>query len=537
MEVKSIDNNLSIGFFRSFKKFPGRPALDVNNEVYTYEQLALMAGSLSRKIKDVKRESEKLVVLFAHRSPVAYAGVLGILGAGCGYVPLNPEFPTQRTLKVINLAKTELMIVSRECRQAFEELLKLIDRRMIFILVEIDGSDKYIKNYPAHQFIIVNGLQKNNGEIPAIEPVKKDDIAYLLFTSGSTGDPKGVPVSHHNVRSYVEFITKRYDLNEHDRCSQMHDMTFDFSIHDLYPTWERGACLCVATKGDKLFPVSFIQKKRLTSWASVPSIGVIIDKYGRLEPGIFPELRYSFFCGEALYMSTAEKWQRAAANSKIVNLYGPTETTMAISYYDWDSVKSPHECINGIVPIGKIFDGQIGRVIRENRETAGINEPGELCLSGSQVTKGYWNNPTMTKSQYVTFPDSGDTLWYRTGDLVQMGEDGCLYYLGRIDNQVQILGNRVELGEIDKVLRDATRAELAVSIPWPVREGNAHGVVAFVCGSKERDEKGVLEYCRNKLPKYMVPTKINFIDEMPLNANGKIDRLKLNDLLEKDDYV
>ncbi|MCK5179355.1 MAG: AMP-binding protein, partial [Candidatus Omnitrophica bacterium] len=363
----------------------------------------------------------------------------------------------------------------------------------------------------------------------------KDDIAYLLFTSGSTGEPKGVPVSHQNVRSYVEFLTKRYDLNENDRCSQMHDMTFDFSVHDIYPTWEAGACLYVATKQDKLFPVSYIQKNKLTSWASVPSIGVIIDKYGRLEPGAFPDLRYSFFCGEALYLSTAEKWQAAANNSKIVNLYGPTEATMAIAYYDWDSQTSPSECLNGIVPIGKVFDGQEGRVVRENQHEASVDEAGELYLRGSQVTKGYWNNPEKTATQYVTLPDTGDTLWYRTGDLVREDNDRCMYYLGRIDNQVQILGNRVELGEIDKILREISDSEHAVSVPWPVSGGNASGLVAFISTGKTLDENSVLEFCRSKLPKYMVPMNVCFVDRMPLNANGKVDRIQLNQLLEKHD--
>ena len=532
METKSSENNLSIGFQRSVEKFPGRPALDVNNELYTYEELCRMAGCLSRRIKDIEQEMDQLIALFAYRSPVAYAGVLGILGVGCGYVPLHPELPTERNFKVLDLAKTNLMIVSRECRQSFDELLTLINRKMIFILVNIDETDKYAKDYSIHRFIIVNNLLKEDVEKQDIEPVKKDDIAYLLFTSGSTGEPKGVPVSHNNARSYIEFVSNRYEVNEFDRVSQMHDMTFDNSIHDIFLAWEIGACLCVVKKEDKFFPVSFIQKKEISLWFSVPSVAGMIDKYGRLEPEAFPSLRYSFFAGEALYMSIAEKWQAAARNSKLVNTYGPTETTITISYYDWDSKKSPSDCENGIVPLGKIFEGQQGRVIREDRSESGIGEAGELCLSGSQVTKGYWNNPEKTAAQYITFPDTGDTLWYRSGDFVRMDENGCLHYLGRIDNQIKIQGNRVELGAIDKILREASDVNLAVAVPLLVSAGNASAVVAFISSVKELNEKVVLEYCRKKLPKYMSPTKVYFIDDMPLNVNGKIDRLKLQKLLE-----
>jgi amino acid adenylation domain-containing protein len=527
--VKNSINNLSIGFLQSSRKFPEREALVVDNFVFTYRQLSQMAALFKKVICTSRVKDEKLIGVFAYRKPAAYAGVLAILASGCGYVPLNPELPTERSLKALNLSRISTVIVSLECKSAFDELLKSIKIKMLFVLVGMDVNS-YINEYPMHHFIGIDDLSSGKEELE-IEPVSKDDIAYLLFTSGSTGDPKGVPVSHHNVRSYVEFITGRYDINEHDRCSQMHDMTFDFSIHDIYPTWEKGACLCVASKQDKLLPVNYIQRNKISLWACVPSIVVLIEKYGRLQPNIFPDIRLTFFCGEALYATVAEKWQSAASASKIVNLYGPTETTMAISYYEWDQTISLSQSINGIVPIGHIFAGQKARVILDNGQIAKEGEVGELCLSGSQVTKGYWNNPNQTAAQYVHFADTGDTLWYKTGDLVQKDIQGCFYYMGRVDNQIKVLGNRVELGEIEKILREASGVELAVCIPWPVNQGNADGLIAFVCESKTSD-KQILEYCREKLPKYMVPTAIYFIKDMPMNNNGKIDRLQLKELMK-----
>lgn len=532
MPVKDSNHNLSAGFQRSARKFAERPALDVGNGVYTYAQLAGMASGLAQKIRSDAKPAEKLAALLAYRSPAAFAGVLAILACGRGYVPLHPEFPAERNLRVLELAGTGIMIVSAECQSAFDELIKRIDGAMTFILVELEQADRYAQAYPRHRFIVLEDLTGKAAALE-VEPVAKDDIAYLLFTSGSTGEPKGVPVSHHNARSYVEFVTGRYEIDENDRVSQMHDMTFDNSIHDIYVAWEIGACLCVPAKQDKLLPVSFIQKKKITLWFSVPSVAGIIDQYGRLEPGIFPSLRYSFFAGEALYAGIAQKWQKAAPNGKLVNTYGPTETTVTITYYDWDGVLSPPQCLNGIVPLGRIYDGNKGRVLREDGRQAAPGEPGELCLSGSQVTKEYWNNPAQTKAHYVKFADTGDVIWYKSGDLVREGEDGCLYYLGRIDNQVKIQGNRVELGAIDQVLREATGVELAVSVPVLVSAGNASAVVAFVCGVQSRDENAVLEYCRGKLPKYMVPSKVRFVDDMPFNRNGKIDRLQLQRLLEK----
>ena len=531
MTVQRIEENVSLGFYRSVKRFPGRPALNIDGEVYSYEQLSQMAEFFRKVINDIKKE-EHLVSLLAYRSVTAYAGLLGILCSGCGYMPLHPDFPAERIFRAVDLAKVNLMIVGRECKPAFDGVLKLIDRRMTFILVDIEESAVYSENFPQHHFIIVHELHRKSVGLAAIEPVHPENVAYLLFTSGSTGEPKGVPVSHYNVRSYLEFLTATYDINENDRISQMHDMTFDVSIHDIFVAWETGACSCVATRHDKLLARSFIQKNKLTVWTSAPSLAGIIDSYRILESGEFPSLRYSFFIGEALSVGIVEKWQQAAVNSKIINIYGPTETTIAITYYEWDEGRSPGQCVNGIVPIGKVFDGHRVRILRENGEEAGVGESGELCLSGPQVTKGYWNNAKQTALQYLIFPDTGDTLCYKTGDLAHIGEDGCLYFLGRIDNQVKIFGYRIELGEIDKILKEATGIELSVSVPLLISPGNARGIVAVVCSAQELDENIILEYCRSQLPPYMVPTRVHRVDEMPVNVNGKIDRLRLAKIFE-----
>jgi len=355
-------------------------------------------------------------------------------------------------------------------------------------------------------------------------------VAYLLFTSGSTGEPKGVPIHHSNVRSYIEYISNRYEVNERDRFSQEFDMTFDLSVHDMFVCWERGACLFCVPEKSAMLPAKFIRDRELTMWFSVPSVVALLSKMRLLQPGCFPNLRFSLFCGEPLAAAHAQHWQEAAPNSIVENLYGPTETTIAISHYRWDPSKSPQECLNGIVPIGWMFAGQQCRVV--DHERSEVSETGELCLAGSQVTDGYWNNPEKTRRQFVRFPETCETLWYRTGDLVKRGENGCLYYLGRIDHQVKIRGYRVELQEIEVVLRKASQAEQVVAVPWPVVDGSADGVVAFVSGVSKVDELQILNRCREALPDYMVPRKIYWLEEIPLNHNGKIDRKKLAKLLE-----
>ncbi|MGA8480647.1 MAG: AMP-binding protein [Chthoniobacterales bacterium] len=355
-----------------------------------------------------------------------------------------------------------------------------------------------------------------------------------MFTSGSTGQPKGVPIAQSNVRSYLQYVCNRYDMDETDRFSQEFDLTFDLSVHDMFVCWERGACLFSVPETSVMAPAKFIREHQLTMWFSVPSVIGVLARMRLLPPGCFPSLRYSLFCGEPLAASYAQLWQEAAPNSILENLYGPTETTIAISHYRWNQTGSSEESVNGIVPIGWIFDGQQCSVIDAEQKAVPAGVPGELCLSGSQVTTGYWDEPKKTQEQFVRLPGAGERRWYRTGDMVQQDANGCLYYLGRVDNQVKIRGYRVELQEIEAVLRRACDTEQVVSIAWPVEHGSAEGVVAFVAGVAALDADRVLDYCSKILPGYMVPRTIYLCDEMPLNANGKIDRPRLVGMLNSE---
>jgi amino acid adenylation domain-containing protein len=374
-------------------------------------------------------------------------------------------------------------------------------------------------------------------KIPApIAPVQANvdpkSIAYLLFTSGSTGQPKGVPISHSHVCAYVQYTCDRYAVNEDDRFSQEFDQTFDLSVHDMFVCWERGACLYCVPERAVMAPAKFIRDNALTMWFSVPSVVGALTKLRLLQPNSLPSLRFSLFCGEPLPSPYAQAWSEAASNSILENLYGPTEATIAISNYRWDGRQSQQECLNGIVPIGKVFQGQKARIVDENRQPLTPGAVGELCLSGSQVTTGYWNNPEKTRDQFIHMPGAEDALWYRTGDLAKQDENGCLFYVGRIDHQVKIRGHRVELQEIEEVVRKACGSSQVVSVPWPVRNGSGDGVVAFVSGLESLDYGHIAAYCSGVLPEYMVPKKIYLIAEMPLNVNGKIDRQKLFQILE-----
>jgi amino acid adenylation domain-containing protein len=523
--------SLITGFARTVDRFPERPALVVDGKSFSYVQLLNLATRISHTIQQYQQSQEPLAAVFAARSVTAYAAILGIHAAGKGYVPLNPKFPVERTKTMLLLSGANLVIADSKGTKQLAAVLKAFPRSLTVIMPDTTDASPLSSECPNHRFVPSGGLG-NAGTFELAPDVACSSLAYLLFTSGSTGEPKGVAISRSSVRSYIDYITGQFDINEEDRISQEFELTFDLSVHDMFVAWECGACVFCVPDGYTMLPAKFIRDNRLTVWFSVPSVIGNLARFKLLPENCFPSLRYSLFCGEPLPATYASLWRQASPNSVIENLYGPTEATIAITHYRWDQATSPEECYNGIVPIGWVFKEQRCRVVGPAGNIVPPGEPGELFLSGSQVASGYWNDDERTREKFGRFPADGDQIWYRTGDLVKQTATDCLFYLGRMDNQVKVRGYRMDLQEIDSVLRRVSGAEQVVSLPWPVRDSLASGVVAFVCGTKSFDERFLINACREFLPEYMVPRRVRLLDEMPLNENGKTDRRKLIELLE-----
>jgi amino acid adenylation domain-containing protein len=525
--AKQSPRTLLTGFLRSLRTYPDNVALEIEEERLTYAELWDRAAKIAHALNSCLGGASPVVALLASRSVSAYSGIIGILASGRGYVPLNPKFPVDRNLTMLNASHCEAVIVGSECAAMAKALLERVGRHIIVLTLD--------PNVDLNSSELVTVLRATDLRIAADarEPdVSGTATAYLLFTSGSTGVPKGVAVSQANVSAYLDYAGQRYKLSPEDRCSQNFDLTFDLSVHDLFLCWDAGATLCPFPAESSLCPAVYVDEQKLTVWFSVPSVALFASKLGLLEADAFPTLRWSLFCGEALTAPIASAWQAAASNSVLENLYGPTEATIAITHYRWDKQHSSQASLHGIVPIGWPFTGQECCVVNDDLSLVAAGEPGELCLGGSQVTSGYLDDPEKTRQQFVRLPSS-DKVWYRTGDLVKQGGDGCIYYLGRRDHQVKINGYRVELQEIDLVLREAADTDLAVAIPWPVEGANAAGIVAVLWGENPSDETGIIARCQQKLPKYMVPTRIYRLQDVPLNANGKIDRRKIAELLSE----
>jgi amino acid adenylation domain-containing protein len=516
-------------FLRAAANYPERTALEVAGLRISYEELRKIAEKLAGTIQqNTDYSGEKATAIFAYRTATAYKGILGALLAGNAYVPLNRRFPVDRTRSMLIRSGANSVIVDKESVTQLDELLQGIERALVIITADEMNWADFKERWPLHKFISSSELtSESDWEAPDLD---QDALAYILFTSGSTGTPKGVMVMQRNVCAYVDYIAERYQVTAEDRLSQMFDLTFDLSASDMFLAWDRGACVCCVAEQALKAPGSFIRDSGITIWFSVPSVAIFMKRLGMLKPNLYPNLRVSMFCGEALPVEIAAAWTKAAPNSIVENLYGPTELTIACTLYRWDDLKSPSESILGTVPIGHPFPRMTVIVVDENLREVAESEDGELLMTGPQLSRGYLNDVDRTKKAFVVPPGRKETF-YRTGDRVRRSKNGVLLFLGRVDNQVKVLGYRVELGELEATARQIAGVDGVVAIPYPMTPAGA-GALELFLQAESVDVESLRKQLTKQLPPYMIPRGIHLIKHFPLNSNGKFDRLALTKLLE-----
>ena len=526
----SANELLHGGFLATAERWPDATALEAEGERLTYAALRARAGRISAALSQhTPPGGEPLTAVFAQRSTTTFAGILAALLAGHGYVPLNRTFPASRTRSMLVSANARALVVDAASSTQLESILDGIEDRLVIILPDLVDIESIARRWPAHLVLGANDLAFE-GDLGAVE-AKPDSLAYLLFTSGSTGVPKGVGVTHRNATHFLRAIRRRYEVTTTDRFSQMFDTTFDLSVFDMFLAWHDGACVVCPSELTIHNPDKYIREAELTVWASVPSVVGLMKRFGVLKPGRYSTLRISMFCGEPLPVDYATAWASAAPMSVLDNLYGPTELTVACTAYRWEGERSRSQSLLNIVPIGHELPGLSTMVVDEGLREVEPDSEGELLVSGPQVTPGYWNDHESTAASYIT-PRGRTGVFFRTGDRVRRPiGDGPLRYVGRRDHQVKVLGYRVELGEVESRLREETGVHEAVALPWPKTPTGALGIVAFVVGS-DLDDVAVRTSLSAKLPKYAVPHTIHVLPELPLNVNGKIDRGALLRLLD-----
>jgi len=488
--------------------FRDRPAFMIDGKYFSYAEFAQSLSAVRVALSLHCGGHRGNIGILALDDLETYAAVFGTMFSGRTFVPINPSLPPDRNASIITQAGINTILSSSKDIDIpdSEELTVIYTRSLP--TVEVDLS------------------------LPEIRPI---DIAYILFTSGSTGVPKGVPISHRNLSSFVDaFFECTCELNERDRVLQMFELTFDFSIASYMTPLAKGACVCTVPREVIKYThvYDLLENHDITIAPMVPSILSYLRPY--FEEIHLPKLRHSYFCGEALYSDVAKEWSKCVPNALIQNFYGPTEVTVFSLVYncsdDWSEDKAP----NGIVSIGKPMSNIAVILVDENLEPVLDGQRGELCLAGPQVTPGYWENAEKNAESFFDCSSkNGSMRYYRTGDLAFRDEDGDFHFCGRVDFQVQVQGYRVELSEIEYHARQAAPKRNLCAVAFQNRIGNTQ-IHLFVEGVEERLER-IADHIRSKLPSYMVPSVVTFVPALPLNQNGKMDRITLAQWAKEED--
>jgi amino acid adenylation domain-containing protein len=464
------------------------------------------------------------VGIVASRSVQAYAGILATCWVGATYVPINVTLPLDPLSRILKTIEPDALVVDERGAAALSGL----DLDLPKVLPPAQGAPGASGEgtaATARRSLAFEPLSPTDGP----QDVPPDTTAYIEFTSGTTGIPKGVMVSVGAVTHFLRVMQERYKLNADDRVAATVDITFDLSFFNIFMAWKAGASLHVVPATQLLGPAKFIRERRITVWLLVPSTATIMHRVNMLKAGGFPSLRYSLFCGEPLPLNPAVAWQKAAVNGIVENFYGPTEATVFCSV----EPLGEHPNVTpgrSIIAIGRPLPGTEMAILDSELNFLPPNHPGQITLSGPQLAQGYFRDPTLTEER---FPVIGGRRWYPTGDLGYQDSSGIFHFLGRIDNQVKVLGNRVELEEVETHLRDVCKSDMVAALAWPVEHGSAQGLVAFVSGT-ERSPSQVKQAMEKRVLSYMVPKVVHVLPTLPLNANGKVDRKALLRLLMDD---
>ncbi|WP_194918145.1 AMP-binding protein [Catenulispora rubra] len=490
-------------FQRGLELSADRPAVRIGSETITYRQVhetaLLWAGSLKAA------GSPRAVGVLAGKSRESYIGLLAVLYAGATVVPLQPNFPAALTRRMLDVAGVDTVIADED---GLAVLPEIVDQETTVRV--LDTRDV------AGRFPVIPVVPDSKMAAPA--QVAPSDRAYILFTSGSTGIPKGVPILHGGFAHYFEELHNRCDFVPDDVFAQTYDLNFDPGIHDVFAAWGAGAMMQVVPPSAYRDLPTFLAEHGVTVWHSTPSGIWMTREMGGLEKGSLPGLRWSFFGGEALRCRDVVDWLAAAPASKLENLYGPTEFSIGICWHRWSGEESEKGGVNGTVPIGKVHAGNDFRLVAEQGEQS--DEEGELWITGPQIAPGYLN-PADDAGRFVEFEGR---RWYRTGDRVRKNPDGELVFIGRVDAQVKVHGWRVELAEVDHVVRGCEGVRDAVTVPRPAAHGTE--LIVFYTGD-EVPEPTLAERVRAVLPASTLPRRYVHMDTLPLNANRKVDRLAL----------
>ncbi|MFA1550270.1 amino acid adenylation domain-containing protein [Actinomadura chokoriensis] len=487
------------------ERTPNAPAVDGPDGPLTYLELDREANRIARALTDLGVGPGDRVGLWMDKSARMVAAMQGVLRLGAMYVPLDPLSPVDRIARIVSGCRAAAVISTPERSR---ELAARV--RTAHLCTGPDGAGP--------SWGAVTG--RSGAALPD-PPVRPDDPAYILYTSGSTGEPKGVCISHRNALAFVEWAAAELRATPEDRFANHAPFHFDLSVLDLYVAFSCGASVHLVPQGTAYAPhllTDFLVRRRITVWYSVPSVLILMISEGGLLDLEPPEVRAVLFAGEPFPIRYLRRLQARWPHARLLNLYGPTETNVCTFH----EVKGPIPAEQTLpVPIGKACSGDRVWARRADGGVAAPGEEGELIVSGPTVMLGYWGRPGQ------------DGAPYATGDIVRLREDGAYEFVGRRDALVKVRGHRIELGEIEStLLRDPAIAEAAAAV---VGAGPDARLVAFLVGAGGSPPGllAVKRLCARHLPRQMIVDDVLPLPELPRTSTGKIDRRRLTEMAPK----
>jgi amino acid adenylation domain-containing protein len=501
---------------------PAKEAVRCRGRSLTYGELEAASNGIARALIDGGVARGDRVGIFMPKSVEMVASVYGIMKAGACYVPLDPRAPVSRGALVAADCTIAALVTTPGRAAAIASAMPGHIPR-VAVLVD-DGSGPAELPYPAVSYSEATADRgASDPGVPAIEM----DLAYILYTSGSTGMPKGVMLTHRNALAFVDWCAAKIGIGPDDRLSNHAPLHFDLSVLDLYGAALGRASVSLVPEEEAYFGSAlgkFINEERITVWYSVPSALTLLTRFVS-EPGSLPTLRAVVFAGEVYPTRQLRELRRIVPHASLWNIYGPTETNV-VTYYRVDEVPEDDRAI----PIGRACENTEVFAVKEDGVVAGVGEVGELYVRGPTVMKGYWNRPDKTAEMLVQNPvrSNAPDLVYRTGDLVRLRPDGDYDFLGRRDHQIKSRGYRIELGEIDAALSLHPALAEWVTIAVPHEEWGTAIVSCVVPKDGESiTEHEVRRHVANRLPRSMVPARVEILRTLPRTSTGKIDRQTL----------
>ena len=510
------------------ERYPSHEAFRFQGEGLTYEELLERSNRVANLLRQEGVRSMDRVGIYMLKGLELPVAIYGVMKAGGAYVPIDPGAPPSRIHSILEDCGIRHLITNDSRARQASRLAGEVAEPICVVGSSGQGPDSI------NRFVSWDEVEQVTAQDPSVR-VTEHDLAYIMYTSGSTGAPKGLMHTHHSGMSYARLSAHTYDVCSEDRLGNHSPLHFDMSTFEYLTGPLCGATTVIIPEETTLFPVSLaemIERERLTFWYSVPLALIQLVTQTEIDRYDGSSLRWVLFGGEPFPPKYLWRLMRAWPEARFSNSYGPAEVNQCTFYHvPREALDSPEP-----IPIGRVWEGAEGRVVDADDQTVNPGEPGELLIRAPTMMRGYWGRPDLNRQAFFTdeLLPNFEKRFYRTGDLVRQRADGNLQFLGRKDRQIKVRGYRVELDEVENVLGALDEVREAAAVAVTGVEGE-RAIVAAISESAvgEGDVGRLRQLCAEKLPSYAVPQRIELLERFPRTGSGKIDRRALAEQMQQ----